>query len=397
MASQSPRLKRALLGILALAVGTVIWLPTVHLVFRADVRTFYRPVGVTPRAKALAARHLRMWIDPAHRDSVLAQMRGSNAEWDFMGRTFLVLALANMSMRDGRPDPYLQVIDTIIDDTLEVEAERGMYHFLMPYARKGSFLQQPARSVFIDGEIAMMCAARRMIEDSEKYAAEHRRRVEWMTQRMRTSPTRSAESYPDECWTFCNAVALAAIRLHDYLDGGDHRALFDDWISTAKTKLADPTTGMLVSSFTLDGRALDGPEGSSIWMAAHCLELIDADFAADQYRRARRQIGRTVLGFGYAREWPASWRGPMDVDSGPIVPVLGASAGASGLAVLGAAAFGDNDYLRSLLASLELAAFPIERDGALQYAASNQVGDAVLLYAAVQGPMWRRVMEGPDP
>jgi hypothetical protein len=117
---------------------------------------------------------------------------------------------------------------------------------------------------------------------------------------------------------------------------------------------------------------------------------IDPEFAAEQYRLTRRQIGKEVLGFGYAREWPASWEGPPDVDSGPIVPVLGASAGSSGLAVLGAASFGDDDYLRKLLTTLNFAAFPVRRGGELRFAASNQVGDAVLLYAMVQGPLWDR-------
>jgi hypothetical protein len=76
-----------------------------------------------------------------------------------------------------------------------------------------------------------------------------------------------------------------------------------------------------------------------------------------------------------------------DVDSGPIVPWLDASAGSSGLALLGASAFGDRDYLGGLLASLELAGF---REGG-RYRASNQVGDAVILYALSFGPLWRRV------
>jgi hypothetical protein len=35
--------------------------------------------------------------------------------------------------------------------------------------------------------------------------------------------------------------------------------------------------------------------------------------------------------------------------------------------------------------TLQFAAFPSEHDGQLRYSASNQVGDAVLLYALVQG------------
>ena len=157
---------------------------------------------------------------------------------------------------------------------------------------------------------------------------------------------------------FCNSAALAAVRMSDRLDGSDHTAFFRRWLQRAKEKLVDPGTGLLVSSFTLDGQPKDGPEGSSIWMTAHCLQLIDEEFAADQYRRARKELGREVLGFAYAREWPASWVGPEDVDSGPVVPVLGVSAGSSGLAFLGARAFDDRAYFRGLQASVDFAAFP---------------------------------------
>jgi hypothetical protein len=127
-------------------------------------------------------------------------------------------------------------------------------------------------------------------------------------------------------------------------------------------------------------------------LSSHCLQLIDEDFAADQYQRARKELGRELLGFGYAREWPASWEGPCDVDSGPVIPLLGVSAGSSGLAFVGARAFDDASYFRSLRTSLDFAAFPHERNGRLQYGASNQVGDAVLLYAATMGPVWQKVL-----
>ncbi|XXY48024.1 hypothetical protein WME91_49300 [Sorangium sp. So ce269] len=68
-----------------------------------------------------------------------------------------------------------------------------------------------------------------------------------------------------------------------------------------------------------------------------------------------------------------------------------ASAGSSGLALLGAAAFGDAPYLGALLTSLDFAAFPVREGDRLRYAASNQVGDAALLYALSFGPLWERI------
>ena len=390
----TPTWKRYLLAAVSLAVAAAVWLPMVHLCFRPDV-TSEKETGVSPFAGRLAARHLHLWTDPQSRQEELDKMRDSNAEWDFMGRNYLVWALGNMCLREPqRKDEYLAVMDRIIDETLATERKEGMYHFLMPYAHNGPFVLQPPRSQFIDGEIALTLAVRRLVEEKEAYREPLQQRVELIVRRMQQSPVLCAESYPDECWMFCNTVALAAVRIGDHLDGTDHSAFFRRWVKTARERLTDPDTGLLISSFTLNGQALDGPEGSSIWMAAHCLQLIDEEFAADQYKRARQELGREVCGFAYAREWPAAWQSPMDVDSGPIVPGLGVSAGSSGLAFVGAATFNDRKYFRCLRTTLDFAGFPLEEEGRLQYCAGNQVGDAVLLYAAVLGPVWDEVKKG---
>lgn len=107
------------------------------------------------------------------------------------------------------------------------------------------------------------------------------------------------------------------MRMDEVLDGRDHSAFAAAWLETARRRLVHPASGLLVSSFHYDGTALDGPEGSSIWMVAHMLEVVDPAFARDQYERAKKELGRAVCGFGYAAEWPASWRGEPDVDSGP--------------------------------------------------------------------------------
>lgn len=365
----------------AFAIAAVVWVPVLHLFFDEP-----------PDERALRSAQLALWEDPARRGETIDRMRGANAEWDFMGRTFLVLALADRAIAEPHHRArYLAIVDRILEETLRLEARNGQAHFLMGYVHDGPFVDPSARSVFVDGEIALMLAARQRVEVSERWAEPLADRIATIAAQMERGPVLSAESYPDECWTFCNTIALAAIRTSDSVTGDDHSALLRGWVRTARARLIDPETGLLVSSYTRDGRHLDGPEGSSIFLAAHALRLVDPVFAADQYARARRELGATFAGFGWAREWPASWEGPADIDSGPIVPIVGASAGASGMALLGAASFDDESYLASLHRSLALAAFPIERDGELRYAASNQVGDAVLLYALSRGALWDAV------
>lgn len=378
---------------MAMLVAAAIWLPLLHLFFAPRIDRYLDPTGLAPEARALANAHLRLWDDPARRQSVLDDMRKSNAEWDFMGRTFLVLSLANMAYREpAARDEYLAIIDAIVDDTIRLENEHGIYYFLMDYAQGSPFRAVPPRSIFQDGEIALMIAARRFVEEREDYKPLLAERVAHIRKSIEDGPVLCGESYPNECWMFCNAVALAVLRMSDALDGTDHSALIAQWIDTARKELTHPATGLLVSCFSYDGDASDGPEGSTIWMVAHCLQVVDPAFAEDQYRRAKKELAASFLGFGYAKEWPATWRGVMDVDSGPVIPFFDISAGSSGLAFLGAASFDDREYLAQLLASLHFGGFPEKRDGTLRYLASNQVGDAVLLYALVQGPLWRDVL-----
>ena len=389
------RLQRLIWGTLALVLATAIWLPSLHLFFTQGDASYRSTNGVPPKARELAARHLRMWTQPALKAQELERMRRSNAEWDFMGRSFLVWSLAEMGLREPALKPaYLPILDRIIDETIELERDEGIYFFLMPYAKARPSLVQPARSHFLDGEIALMLAMRRMLEEKIEFRPMLTQRVGLMIDRMRESKVLGAESYPDECWMFDHAVGLAAIKLADHLDGTDHGAFFQEWVASARKNLVHRGTGLLVSSFTTDGTHLDGPEGSSIWMVAHCLQLIDEEFARDQYRRARSELGRELLGFAYSREWPMSWQGTMDVDSGAVIPILGASPGGSGLAFVGASSFGDREFLSKLHASLDFAAFPVRENGGLKYCASNQAGDAAILYATVLGPMWQKVKEG---
>lgn len=380
-----------LTGLGCFAAAGTGWVTAAPWVFGRPTAGLFDAGGELPDwALALVERHLRMWEGGDSSD--ISLMRSSNPEWDFMGRTFLVLALVNLALR--RPDDaqrYTAVIERAIDDTLEAEAWEGMHFFLLSYSRVGRWHTEPDRSLFVDGEIALMMAAYELIAPNSRYRPALAARLELVARQMREGPVLSGESYPDECWTFCNTTALAALRLGEAAGIAVDPTLPRDWVTEAKRSLVSPETGLLVSSYHWDGTTRDGPEGSSLWMSLHNLLLVDAPFARQQYRLARAELGAHLLGFGYAREWPSSERNVADVDSGPVVPILDASPGSSGLAVLGARAFDDERWYRQLLSSLELAAFPEDRDGALRYRASNQVGDAVLAYAACFGPLWALV------
>lgn len=333
-----------------------------------------------PRDRPLAAHQLALWEG----EPDLAALRRTNPEWDLMARMFAVLAFANLALRDDADRRrYLAAIDHIIERTIADVERHGVHYFLLPYSRRQPFVDGP--SVFVDGEIALMVAARQLVERDGRTNVWADR----VAAQIERGPALLAESYPDEVWLFCNTVALAAIRLNDVVLGerDRHAALFARWVASAK-QLVDPNTGLLPAKTSYHGDVREGPEGSTLWLVAAMLRVVDDELAGDQYARARAELRGGVAGFGWAREWPASWPGHDDVDSGPTVPVVGANAGSSGLALVAARAFGDHGFATELSTSLEFAGFPI--DG--RYAAGNQLADAVILYAQASGPLWERAL-----
>ena len=61
------------------------------------------------------------------------------------------------------------------------------------------------------------------------------------------------------------------------------------------------------------------------------------------------------------------------------------------MALVGAASFADEEFLRALKTSLNFAAFPVRNHGGLRYSASNAVGDAAMLYAETLGAIHAKV------
>ncbi len=323
-------------------LGVALWLPLVHV-----------PFAPPPRAdliRGLSQRQHTLAKEPDSPERAL--LRRINPEWDLMSRTFAVLAFTNLALAEPLArQQHLAAADALIDRTL-VDEQRGPHFFLLPYGRRHPFVDDSQRSLFVDGEVALMLAARQLVEPREALREPLRVHVDQVTLQLLRAPFLFAESYPDEGWTFCNTIALAALRLSDRVDGRDHQQLLEQWLASAKAHLVEPRTGLLISSFRMGGAPLAGPEGSTLWLSAHMLQLIDRPFAEDQYRRARALLGRTMLGFGWAAEWPKVLRSADDVDSGPTVPLVDANAGSSGLALLGASAFHDEPYLEALTTSL---------------------------------------------
>jgi len=112
-----------------------------------------------------------------------------------------------------------------------------------------------------------------------------------------------AESYPDEVWLFCNTIALAAVRIHNTNEGAPdrHAALFARWVASARETVVDRETGLLVAKAGYDGSVREGPEGSTLWLAAVMLRHIGR--AATRFSHALdRSNRRSTVGYAVFKE-----------------------------------------------------------------------------------------------
>lgn len=366
---------------LCLALAVAVTLGSLRLFFR---------VGAEEAGAPLQRRLLEGWEAPRRLGAEEeARLDRVNPEWVLMSRMFTALTFASLAAANpSERARYAAAIDRIVRTTMAETEAGGTRRFLLPYGRDAAFVDGEGRSLFVDGEIALMLAAVELVDGGPARAAAAELWVRRVREQIERGPALLGESYPDEAWMFCNAVALAAIRLHDIAQGNGeaHAALFTRWVANARAHLVDPATGILVSRLRYDGSAMEGAEGSTIWLVADMLLLVDEGFAREQYALAREALGRSFLGFAWSREWPASRPSRDDIDSGPTIPIVGANAGASGLAIVGAKAFGDEAFLAGLLTSLQFAGFPTR--GGSRYAAGNLVADAVIAYGTSTGPLW---------
>lgn len=369
------------------AVGAV-WTTQMHRFLEPSARAVEASEPLSARAHAAATTLVRRAGGGAQRKA----LRRFNAEWDLLERMIGGLALACVAFRSAeRHDEAAAATREMALAAHHQAREYGHITFLLPYARHGRW-RGPERSLFVDGEIAHLLGTALMLNPGDAaLRSAFEARIRHVVSILERSSMGGGESYPDECWTFCNMTALAALRMAEVHLGHDHAGLQRAFLTGIRKHLIHEPTGLLQSAFTWRGEISQPPEGSSLWWSTHALRLFEPELARDQYQRSVAELVARPMGFAYAREWPEGVEAAVDIDSGAIVPGLGASPASSGLALVAARSFGDTDLARALWASVELAGFPDESNGESRLKAGNALGDAVAAYGLVQGPVWNRL------
>ena len=192
-------------------------------------------------------------------------------------------------------------------------------------------------------------------------------------------------SYPGQVWPVDTVVAVAALHRVQQLASDPGRAdVLTRWRAAAAAHL-DRDTGLPPHRTDLDAQVIDGPRGTSSALALAFWAEAFGEPAASAWADFTRTFVVRRVGLLGVREYPLGRSGPLlgDVDSGPLI--AGVSASASVVALAGARRYGDRDLERALQREAEVFGVPVHLPAGRRYAAGVlPVGDAFLAWARAQ-------------
>lgn len=139
------------------------------------------------------------------------------------------------------------------------------------------------------------------------------------------------ESYAEAAWPADNILCLASLKLHDNLYPPQYSALISHWLERIKSHL-DPQTQLIPHAYSLsENKGVDGARGSSQSLILCFLPKIDTAFAYDQFQKYKKAFVIHRLGLPAIAEYPSNTEGEGDIDSGPVIWGVGASASIVGI------------------------------------------------------------------
>ncbi len=253
-----------------------------------------------------------------------------------------------------------------------------------------------AHHVAFLGYFNILLGLHRLLDPASPYAELHDRVTAALVRRFEASEGRLLQSYPREVYPVDNCAAIGSIGLHGRATGADHAAFLRAWSAHCRAHYVDARTGLLIQ--VIDARtwkAADEPRGSGTALAVYFLSFADAALSRELFAAARRELCRTVCGFGGVREYPAGRGGDGgDIDSGPVVCGFGLSP--TGFLLGGARLHGDRAWFTRLYATAHVWGAPCRRGPALHFVTGGPLGDAILFAMLTAQPPERYARkEGP--
>jgi len=298
-----------------------------------------------------------------------------DAEWSFGTCTMVVMGLGQVALEHPElKERYLPAMESCLDWLVLPEARN---FGTGKWGDDGVLAQgmEPGHAYL--GYMNLALGMHRLLEPDSPYAEVH----DAITAQLAAGlalPIHSFQTYPRETYPVDQAVAAGSVGLHARATGGDRSALLADWSLRYREAAVDPETGWLVQRLDSDdGRPGDDPRGSGTALAAYGLLFADPELSKDLYEALAADGMRAPLGLGGIREYPSGTSGLGDIDSGPVI--LGFGVSATGFAMAGARAHGDEATYRRIARTATLFGVPVPRGEGRWFLTGGAIGNAIML------------------
>ena len=353
-------------AVLSLPIGLIAW-------------QAHRIGGLYHGTLAAQQAHADAVASWAERDAgAVAHSPGSaffDAEWSFGTCTMVVMGLGQVVLEHPElEDRYLPAMESCLDWLVLPEARNfgtGKWGDDGFAARPGD----PGHAYL--GYMNLALGMHRLLEPDSPYAELHDSITDHLAAGM-AMPIHRFQTYPDETYPVDQAMAAGSVGLHARATGSDREALLADWSLRYREAAVDSDTGWLIQRLeTGDGSAGDDPRGSGTALAAYGLLFAAPELSRELYQALAADGLRAPLGLGVIREYPSGYGGRGDIDSGPVI--LGFGVSATGFAMAGARAHGDEAAYRSIARTATLFGMPVPRGEGRWFLTGGAIGNAIML------------------
>lgn len=298
------------------------------------------------------------------------------AEWPFFALTYFGYAGCNLAGK--YPDMAGQVLPAVKWALELIRTPRisgfAKPHFGEPFGEK---IETP--SALVHGHFLCLALRYRSVSKDPMFDPVSKRVAASLVRAYEADPQGILPSYPGMWWPTDNLPAFAGLKLYAKALSVEVPPVHQKWLQSMKSHYLDKDTGLMCAYVSpKDKRPAHVPRGVAVMFSIPFLVHLDADFAANQYRQAKKHLVRRTLGLAAVREFVAGKEARPDVDSGPLAFGFGPSA--SGFAIAAAAAMGDIELLDALVRSSTLAGAPELKDGKLRFKIVPVVGQAIMLF-----------------
>jgi len=335
----------------------------------------------SPKAYRAEFRYLRHEFQKIDLSGLAVKTDGwtyniSDAEWPFLGLSYLGYACANFAKYDPVVrDEALREMQWLID-ALQTPRMSG---FVAPHFGEPFGANEIHVAVFVHGHFLNLALKYRDVSGDTRYDALIHRVADALVREYMGTDGPILRSYRDMWWISDNFPAISALSRYDRLFQRDTSEARNRFLSILKMYYLDKKTGLFCTYVNPYGHIQkQGARGISVMYGLHFLKDFDADFATSQYELAKKSFVRSLFGVTAVREFPEGSSAESDIDSGPLIFGIGPSA--SGFAIAAAAVNGDEATAWELLQASALVGLPEWHNGELRYNAMPTVGQAVILF-----------------